>query len=137
MSYLIDTNVILELVKKTPDRQVMQWFQSVPNDKIYISALTIGEIRKGVDKMSDGSKKEKLRIWLEHQLPEWFQNRILSIDLAVANRWGRLLAQSKQPLSAIDSLIAATALHFDLSIVTRNTMDFSHSSLEIINPWKN
>lgn len=136
MSYLIDTNAISELIKENPNKNVMQWFQSVPGDRIYISVLTLGELRKGVDLILESAKKEKIRIWLEHQLPEWLQDRILSVDSEVAERWGRLLAQIKRPLPVIDSLIAATALHFDLNIVTRNETDFSYPGLEIINPWK-
>lgn len=136
MSYLIDTNVISELVKKNPDNNVILWFESIPNDKIYISVITLGEIRKGVDQITQAHKKEKLRVWLEHQLPDWFQDRILPIDSSVADRWGRLVAQARRPLPAIDSLIAATALHFDLSLVTRNESDFKYAGLEIINPWK-
>ncbi len=136
MSYLIDTNAISELIKDNPDKNVMQWFQSVPGDRIYISVLTLGELRKGVDLILESARKEKIRIWLEHRLPEWLQDRILSVDSKVAERWGRLLAQIKRPLPVIDSLIAATALHFDLNIVTRNETDFSYPGLEIINPWK-
>jgi toxin FitB len=136
MSYLIDTNVISELVKKNPDEKVIKWFSSIPNEKLFISVITIGELRKGINQILEAQKKEKLRIWLEHELPEWFQERILAIDLAIADRWGRLLAQARRPLPAIDSLIAATALHFDLSVVTRNVADFEYTDLEIINPWE-
>lgn len=137
MNYLIDTNVISELLKLQPNSKVVTWFQAIPNDNLFISVLTLGEIRKGVDQIASGAKKEKLRLWLEHELPAWFRNRILSIDLEVADRWGRLIAQVKRPVPAIDSLIAATALHFDLTLVSRNEIDFKYPGLEIINPWLN
>lgn len=135
MSYLVDTNVIAELIKIKPHADVLDWFQAIPNDHLFLSVLTLGEIRKGIDQMADGLKKEKLRLWLEYELPAWFQSRILAIDLQVADRWGRLVAQAKRSLPAIDSLIAATALHFDLTLVTRNEVDFKYPGLEVINPW--
>ena len=137
MSYLIDTNVISELVKPKPDKNVVKWMSCVPDTSLYLSVLTLGELRKGIEKIHEQVKKEKLRIWLEHELPDWFGDRFLSIDNDVAQRWGRLLAQNKNPVSAIDSLIAATALHFDLALVTRNTIDFKlFHELQIINPWE-
>src|SRR3990167_431627 len=136
MNYLIDTNVVSELVKSRPDKHVTQWMAAVPAESLYMSVLTLGEIRKGIAKIEDVAKKEKLRIWLEHELPAWFVDRLLVIDVGVSERWGRLPAQHKKTLPAIDSLIAATALHFDLCLVTRNTVDFEgFAELQIINPW--
>ena len=135
MSYLVDTNVISELVRLKPNKNVMNWFEAIPNDSIHISVLTLGEIRKGIETVTDASKKEKLRIWLEHEIPEWFGPRILSIDKHIVDCWGRLQAIKRQPLPAIDSLIAATAIHFNLALVTRNISDFNFSTLEVINPW--
>lgn len=100
-----------------------------------MSVLSLGEIRKGLIKLDDAVKREKIRLWLEHELTEWFDDRILSIDHDVANKWGLLQAQTKRTLSAIDSLIAATALHSDLILVTRNTKDFEYPALEVINPF--
>ncbi len=137
MNYLIDTNVISELVKPKPDKHVIQWISCIPDTHLYLSVLSLGEIRKSIEKILEPAKKEKLRIWLEHALPDWFGDRFLSIDNEVANRWGRLLAQHKHPTPAIDSLLAATALHFDLALVTRHVMDFKpFQDLQIINPWE-
>lgn len=135
MSYLIDTNVISELVKGKQNAKVVKWFESVSDQDLYLSALTIGEIRKGIEKIQNSEKKEKIRMWLDQELPSWFDNRILAIDKQVANKWGLIQSNSSKTLPAIDSLIAATALHFDLILVTRNVKDFDYPGLEIINPF--
>lgn len=136
MSYLIDTNVISELVRSKPDAAVLDWFANTPDDALFLSALTLGEIRKGVEKLVDIALREKLRLWLEHDLRGWFGPRILPIGPEVADHWGRLLAQAGRTVPAIDSLLAATALHHDLRMVTRNTRDFDYAGLEVINPWE-
>ena len=139
MSYLIDTNVISELVRPKPDPAVLDWFASIPDEALFLSALTLGEIRRGVEKLTrpeDSQRREKLRLWLEHDLRDWFGPRILPIGADVADHWGRLLAQAGRPVPAIDSLLAATALHHDLRLVTRNTSDFDYAGLEVINPWQ-
>ena len=138
MSYLIDTNVISELVRPKPDAAVLDWFASTPDEALFLSALTLGEIRRGVEKLTrpeDSQRREKLRLWLEHDLRDWFGPRILPIGPDVADHWGRLLAQAGRPVPAIDSLLAATALHHDLRLVTRNTRDFDYAGLEVVNPW--
>lgn len=135
MSYLLDTNIISELVKSQPSEKVTAWIKAVPSDTMHLSVLSIGEIRKGIEKMQHSSKKEKLKIWLEHELPNWFNDRLMSIDVNVAERWGRLLGEAGRSMPAIDSLLAATALHHDLALVTRNTKDFDFPGLELINPW--
>lgn len=136
MSYLLDTNVISELVRPKPDKTVLAWFGNVPDDALYLSTLSLGEIRKGVEQLADSSRREKLRLWLEHDLREWFGPRILPIGPEVADRWGRLLAQAGRPVPSIDSLLAATALHHELRLVSRNVKDFGYSGLEVINPWE-
>lgn len=135
MSYLIDTNVISEIVRPKPSHKVLSWFESIPNQSIYLSVLTLGEIRKGIEKTELKERKEKLKLWLENELPAWFENRILPIDAQIADRWGQLQAQVKHLIPAIDSLIAATALHYNLCIVTRNEQDFKFPLLQVINPW--
>lgn len=135
MNYLLDTNVLSELVKSKPDSKVLAWFQNIPNESLYLSVISIGEIRKGLETVQDSRRKEKLRMWLEHELLAWFGDHIKPIDLPVAECWGRLLATVKRPVPAMDSLIAATAIHFDLAVVTRNTQDFHYPALTIINPW--
>lgn len=138
MTYLIDTNVISELVSSKPNPRVIAWIEQIPVDATYLSVLTLGEIRKGIEAVKDIKRKKKLLIWLEHDLVQMFDRRILAITIEVADRWGRLQSQVKRTLPAIDSLIAATALHHDMTLVTRNSADFSDCpGIELLNPWKN
>ncbi len=135
MSYLLDTNVVSETVRRNPDRGVMTWLERVPGEALYLSVLTLGEIRKGVERFADRKRREKLRLWLEHELPGWFEGRVLPVDLGVADRWGRVVAAVGRPVPSIDSLLAATALHNELRLVTRNAADFAYPGLEVIDPW--
>jgi hypothetical protein len=137
VSYLLDTNVISETIRRRQDKLVIGWLEQVPAEALFLSVLTLGEIRKGVERLTDKKRREKLRLWLEHELPAWFEGRVLPIDLAVADRWGRLLAETGRPVPTIDSLLAATALHYELRLVTRNARDFAYPGLEVINPWQN
>jgi len=136
MSYLLDTNVVSETIRRRQDKMVIGWLEQVPAEALFVSVLTLGEIRKGVEKLTDRKRREKLRTWLEHELPAWFGGRVLPVDLAVADRWGRLLAEVGRPVPSVDGLLAATALHFQLRLVTRNTEDFDYPGLEVINPWQ-
>lgn len=137
MSYLLDTNVVSEIVRPRPSGRVLAWFEAVPDDALHLSVLSLGEIRKGVETLEDDARKERLRIWLEHDLRAWFGDRLLAVTPDVADRWGRLLAEIRRPVPAVDSLLAATALHHDLRLVTRNEPDFPFRGLEIVNPWRN
>lgn len=137
MSYLLDTNVVSETIRRNQNRAVVEWLEQVPAEALFISVLTLGEIRKGVEALADKKRRERLRLWLERELPVWFEDRVLPVDLAVAERWGRLLAEVGRPVPTIDSLLAATALHYELRLVTRNARDFDYPGLEVINPWQN
>ena len=136
MSYLVDTNIVSEIAQPKPRTEVLDWLEGVPPSALHMSVLTLGEIRKGVESLGTGRKKERLRLWLEQALRGWFEDRVLPVDEPVADRWGRLLAVAGRPLPAIDSLIAATALAHGLRLVTRNTKDFKRiADLEVVNPW--
>ena len=135
MSYLIDTHALSELRRKEPDANVVAWFAQRPPVTLYLSVLTLGEIRKGVEGAADTARRQALTDWLETDLPLFFTGRILGVDGAVADRWGRLVAAAGRPLPAIDSLLAATALAHDLVLVTRNTKDFAGLPVQVFNPW--
>ncbi len=135
MSYLLDTNVVSELARRKPAAAVLTWLDQVPYLSIYLSVLTQGELRQGVERLADGERKEQLRRWLESDVPAWFGGRFLPISKEIADRWGRLVAESRRSVPEIDSLLAATALHHDLRLVTRNEADFRLPGLTVINPW--
>ncbi|WP_247736622.1 type II toxin-antitoxin system VapC family toxin [Thauera aromatica] len=134
---MIDTNVLSELRRKSPDPGVVDWFSQRPPTTLHLSVLTLGEIRKGIEGVDDEIRRQSLTDWLKTDLPTFFTGRILSIDGAVADRWGRLIAAAGRPLPAIDSLLAATALEHDLVLVTRNVKDFFGLPVQIFNPWSN
>ena len=140
MSYLIDTTVISELRRKQPDANVVAWFAARSVQSLFLSVLTLGEIRKGIESLGNASvdalRRQALSDWLEVDLPTFFLGRILSVDLPVSDRWGHLQAHARRPLPAIDSLLAATALHHNLTLVTRNESDFAGFGLNLINPWQ-
>jgi predicted nucleic acid-binding protein len=133
--YLIDTNVISELRRREPEPRVVHWFEQRPAGQLYLSVLTLGEIRRGVEKLQQGERQRTLRIWLEQELPTFFAGRVLPIDGAVAHRWGQLMAKLGRPLPAIDSLLAATALEHNLVLITRNLKDVADLSVAVANPW--
>ena len=135
MSYLLDTNVLSELRRKTPDAAVAEWFSRRPASTLYLSVLSLGELRKGVESVADTARRSALRDWLETDLPGFFAGRILNVDVEVADRWGRLVAAAGRPLPVIDSLLGATAAQHGLSMVTRNGRDFRDLGLDVIDPW--
>ncbi|MDP3671749.1 MAG: type II toxin-antitoxin system VapC family toxin [Telluria sp.] len=135
MSYLLDTNVLSELRRKAPNDGVVDWMARRPTSTLYLSVLTLGELRKGVEAVTEAGRRAALLDWLEADLPAFFTGRILPIDVRVADRWGRMVAAAGRPLPAIESLLGATAAHYGLSLVTRNMRDFADSGLDVINPW--
>jgi len=137
VSYLIDTNVISELRRPSPDAGVVEWFSQRPASSLFLSVLTLGEIRKGIEKLQDKHRQMELIDWLENDLLIFFSGRILTIDKAVADRWGRLVAEAGRTVSAIDSLLAATAVEHDLILITRNSKDIEGLAVTSYNPWRN
>jgi predicted nucleic acid-binding protein len=135
LSYLLDTNVLSELRRKVPNPSVVNWFAKRPASTLFLSVLTLGELRKGVEGIADAERRMVLLDWLETELPAFFTGRILPVDAQVADRWGRMVAAAGRPIPAIDSLIGATAAHHGLSLVTRNVKDVADLGLDVINPW--
>jgi predicted nucleic acid-binding protein len=137
--FLLDTNCISEVVRSTPEPRVLEWMEAAEETLLYLSVLTLGEIRKGVAGLPQGKRRTHLETWLELDLQARFSGRILPIDAAIADRWGLLADQAKRKgrtLSAIDGLLAATALHHNLTIVSRNVSDFAHAHVALLNPWQ-
>jgi len=135
VTWLIDTNALSELKKRKPHPGVVRWFARQPSSRLHLSVLTLGELRKGIHALPVGERKDRFSAWLETDLPSYFAGRILDLDAAIADRWGRLCAEINRPLPAIDSLLAATALVHGLTLVTRNLSDFELPALCVVNPW--
>lgn len=136
--FLLDTNCISELVRAHPEPRVVEWLEHTDEAVLYLSVLTLGEIRKGVAALPQGKRRTRLETWLEVDLRARFSDRILPVDAIVADRWGLLAAQAKRkgmPLAVIDGLLAATALHYNLTVVSRNDTDFLNADVPVLNPW--
>jgi toxin FitB len=137
--FLLDTNCISELVRPKPEPRVLNWMEAADEATLYLSVLTVGEIRKGVAGLTQSKRRTQLETWLEVDLQARFSGRIMPIDRAIADRWGLLTAEAKRkgnPLSVIDGLLAATALHHSLTVVSRNSRDFSNTPVPVLNPWE-
>ena len=137
--YLLDTNVVSELMKARPARSVADWIMATPEDLMHLSVITIGEIRKGIDLLDESEpKRGALQSWLDHDVRLRFEGRLLDFDAAVAERWGHLEALAKKrrlTLATIDAQLAATALEHGLTFVTRNATDVSPTGVPVFNPW--
>ena len=139
MNYLLDTCVVSEVVKKKPDSTVIQWLKAQNEECCFLSVLTLGELQKGISRLSDGQQKRTLQTWVDTDLRQRFSDRILSVDTDVAEHWGELSAQAEKAgrvVPAIDGLIAATAAAHGLTVVTRNTKDIEPTAVSLLNPWK-
>jgi toxin FitB len=136
--FLLDTNVISELVKPRPETLVVSWIAATDENLLFLSVLTIGEIRRGISSLPSTARRATLEAWLDSSLLVRFNGRILPIDQGVADRWGRLTggpAARKSPIPVIDGLLAATALHHNLTLVTRNISDIAAAAVPVFDPW--
>jgi len=136
VSWLLDTCVLSEPARKTPDPRVVQWLADQAEEELFISVLTLGELWKGAALLPDGRKRRQILLWLQRDIRQRFEGRILPVDETVSLAWGQLLADAERPLPAIDSLIAATAVAHQLTLATRNTEDMADSGAAVFNPWK-
>jgi predicted nucleic acid-binding protein len=138
VSWLIDTNVVAEWVKSRPDERVVRWLAEADEDRLYLSVATLAEVRMGVEALAEGRRKQRLAAWLEDDLPARFEGRILLVDAAVANAWGVVVARARavgKPLGVMDAFFAATAAVHHLTLVTRNTRDFTSTGIDLLDPW--
>ena len=138
MSFLLDTNVVSEWVKPRPNAGVITWLAQVDEDRVFMSVVTLAELRYGIERMPPGRRRTRLDGWLREELPLRFEGRLLLIDDAVADGWGKTVARSEmigRPLGVMDAFIASTANVHSLKLVTRNGSDFESIVKEIVNPW--
>ncbi|MCL2186249.1 MAG: type II toxin-antitoxin system VapC family toxin [Treponema sp.] len=137
MKYLLDTNVISEINKTVCDQNVKTFLENINWKNVYLSAITIGEICYGVEKLPVSKKKHELSIWLYQKLPQQFNKRIISLSTELFYTWGKLLTVTKRTLPVIDSIIAASAIHHNMILITRNIKDFDDiEGINLINPWE-
>lgn len=137
--FLLDTNVISELVKPRPDVNVTAWIEATDESLLYLSVLTFGEIRRGIAALPASRRRATLEAWLDKDLSQRFEGRVLPIDPNVADRWGLLTAAARNlgvALAVIDGLLAATALEHNLTLVTRDTGQIPSIGVAVFNPWK-
>ncbi len=137
--FLLDTNIPSELIRPSPDPRVEDWVYGQDAASLYLSAVTIGEVRKGLSILPDSKRRIRLEDWFENNLVPLFAGRILAVTQNVAERWGVLDGRrqlSGRPLNTADGLIAATALEHGLTLVTRNVKDYDDLGVTILNPWE-
>ena len=137
--FLLDTNCVSELVRIKPEARVVDWMEAADETLLYLSVLTLGEIRKGITGIAEGKRRARLETWLQVELQARFSGRILPVDWPIADRWGLLAAQVKSKglnLPIVDGLLAATALHYGLTVVSRNINDFRNAHVSVLNPWE-
>lgn len=139
MNYLLDTCVILELVKPEPEKRVIEWISGQDESDLFLSVITIGEIQKGISKLTESKKKKRLQVWLQVDLQERFSGRIIPIDYKTAINWGMMQATAEKTgntIPAIDGIIAAQGTTHNMTVVTRNSDDMRASKVLLFNPWQ-
>jgi predicted nucleic acid-binding protein len=137
--FLLDTNCVSELVRVKPEPRVLEWMEAADESLLHLSVLTLGDLRKRLAALPQGRRRTRLEAWLEVDLRGRFSGRILPVDAAVADRWGLLAARARRigaPLPIVDGLLAATALHHNLTMVSRNVCDFAAAQVPVLNPWE-
>lgn len=138
MSFLLDTNVVSEWVKPRPDPGVVAWLNGIDEERVFISVVTLAELRHGVERMNAGRRRAQLDAWLNGELLVRFDGRVLPIDAATADVWGRIVARrggKGRPIGMMDAFIAATAIVHGLQLVTRDVSDLADLAPGTVNPW--
>jgi toxin FitB len=138
VNFLLDTNVLSEVQRPSPDPRVVAWLDAVDEDRVFMSVASIAELRRGVALMDESRRRTALAAWIANDLPARFGGRILLIDQMIAERWGELMAESRRTgiaLAVMDGFFAATSLVKDLTLVTRNVKDFAAFNVALLNPW--
>lgn len=138
MSFLLDTNVVSEWRKPRPNAGLVGWLTAVDENEVFLSVVTFAELRRGIERLPASDRRRRLDNWLRSELPLRFEARIIGVDGAIADEWGRLVAHGEargRTIHAMDALIAATAQVYGLTLVTRNTEDFEGSVKSLLNPW--
>ena len=138
MPFLLDTNALSEFLKKDPNQSVIRWFSQNEDSDQFLSVISIGEIQKGISRSPSSRRRSELQKWLEELIVR-YDERILPFDLNVARRWAEMLVRlekkgRKPPI--LDGQMAATALEYDLTVVTRNVVDFTPSGVRVLNIWE-
>lgn len=139
MNYLLDTNVVSEWAKPHPNSGVTAWLNEADEDRVFVSVITLAEVRYGIERLPPGARRTRLNEWLEQEVPSRFEGRILTVDQGVADACGRTIARAEaigRRIESMDALIAATAETHELTLVTRNVSDFESVLKGMINPWK-
>jgi hypothetical protein len=138
VTFLLDTNFVSEWAKPQPDPGVVAWIGVVDENSVFISVVTLSELRFGIEILPKGIRKSRLDTWLTKELVPRFETRTLIVDPDTADIWGRITARRRaagRPISVTDAFIAATAEQHDLTVITRNVADFSGVGVPLINPW--
>lgn len=138
MKFLLDTNVVSEWVKPRPNAGLIEWLTRVEEDDTYLSVVTITELRYGIERLDAGGRRRRLQGWLERDLMQRFDARVLPIEARVADECGRILAcraAKGRPMEVMDAYLAATCAVYELSLVTRNAADFAGALERVVNPW--
>jgi len=138
VSFLLDTTVVSEWMKPLPNPSVIRWLAEVDEDRVYLSVMTLAELRYGTERLASGARKSRLEGWLHEELLLRFEGRLLVIETAIADAWGRVMSRCSavgKPIGVMDAFFAATAEVHALTLVTRNVSDFTASGISLFNPW--
>lgn len=139
MTFLLDTNVVSEWVKPQPNPKVVAWLSDVDEDRVFLSVASLAEIRRRIELMPAGRRRDLLVSWLTEDLPLRFDGRLLDIDGRIAEAWGVVMAlrqKSGRNIGILDAFFAATAKVYQLTLVTRNVSDFQSLGITLLNPWE-